>query len=319
MKYNRLPLDKLGISGSWEEHVNRGSRGQDFGWFDYQGEPVYAMNDGVVMQKDSNQSCGYYLWIKHEFNDYDLWSRYLHLKEASPYVNVGDRVTRGQKIANMGGTFGYATHLHFELWKVPKGWSFNWNDRNKYAVRGTDYVFAFDDQYISNESKKTIFRVLGTGKQVSRDKNKNQIEVVGNLLRCRNGAGTNQSVLGYIDFGVYNYTETKESGGYTWYNIGFGWIAGTKEDTKVYPKQEPKPEPTPMPTDDKDKKIKELEEEIKKLNTELLAQKKLIEEQNKKIDELIESNNNYSNLRVFVANKEGYYYIKLNKEEKVYF
>ena len=312
MKYNKLPLDKLGITGSFEEHVNRGSRGQDFGWFDYEGEPIYSINDGVVMQKDSNQSCGYYLWIKHEFKDYDLWSRYLHLKEPA-IVNVGDKVERGQHIANMGGTFGYATHLHFELWKVPKGWNFNWYDRENYAVRGTDYVFAFDNQKISSSSDNSvIMRVVGTNNQVPKDTSKNQIEVIGDYLRCRSEAGTDQTVLGYIDYGLYDYTETKEVNGYTWYKVASGWIAGVEGDVNIYKK-----EITPVLDDDKDKKINELQKQIKQLDTELLAQKALVEEQKNQIDQLTKKLDTKLNLKKYEAYSD--IYIRMKQGDQIYF
>ena len=208
-------------------------KGVDLGWNEYQGEPVYAINDGVVMFVDKttgSNNAGNYIWIKHEFNDYALWSRYCHLKDNSTLVKVGQKVTRGQQIANMGGTYGYATHLHFEMWKTPKNWTFNWNDRSKYLANPLNFTFAFEDQSIGTcELSKVITRVLGTSKQVKRDTSKNQIEVVGEYLRVRKGAGTNQTILGYIDYGIYDYTETKIANDYTWYHISSGWIAGTKK------------------------------------------------------------------------------------------
>lgn len=325
-KYNKLPLDFNGITGSWEEHVERGSRGQDFGYFDYQGEPVYAINDGTVDQVDYNDSCGNYIWIKHEYDDqHDLWSRYLHLKDGTTKVSVGQKVSRYQQIANMGNTgSSTATHLHFEVWFVPKGWAFNWNDRNKYAVRGTDYCYLFDGQTVANDTRALVIRVLGTNNQVARDTSKDQIEVFELFLRCRADAGTDKEVYGYIDTGFYNYDATKEANGYTWYHVPAGWIAGTEEDTKVYPKQNPTP-PTPIP-DDKDKKnaelqkqVSDLQETIKKQDTDLLAQKSLIEEQTKKIEELNDLLSKYSNLKTFKALNKGLYYICLKKNEKVYY
>lgn len=327
MKYNRLPLKKLGITGTWQEHTSRGSRGIDFGYFDYQGEDVYAMNDGVVDQIDKStgtNNAGVYVWIKHSYTDsQDIWSRYCHLAEGSVCVSVGQTVSRGQKIANMGGTYGYATHLHFETWLVPKGWAFNWNDRNKYSLPATDYAFAFPDQYIGSDAdNKVIQKVVGS--PVGRDTTQNQIEVFNLFLRCRADAGTDKAVLGYIDTGYYNYTETKEANGFTWYHIPAGWIAGTEEDTIVYPKQNPTP-PTPIP-DDKDKKnaelqkqVSDLQETIKKQDTDLLAQKSLIEEQTKKIEELNDLLSKYSNLKTFKALNKGLYYICLKKNEKVYY
>lgn len=311
MKYNRLPLKKLGITGTWEEHINRGSRGQDFGWFDYQGEPIYAMNDGTVMEINKNSSAGNYIWVKHEFTNYDIWSRYLHIKDGSIKVKTGQKVIRGQELANMGNTGNSTgTHLHFETWVVPKGWKFNFNDRSKYSKPSTDNAFAFDDQHIgTSPNNKVITRVIGTSKQAKRDTTKNQIEVVGEFLRARKGAGTNQTILGYIDFGIYDYIETKTSNNYTWYNLGFCWIAGTKEDTKIYPKENPE--------DDKDKKIAELEEQVKKLDTELLAQKTLVEKQKEEIDQLNEKLSNYANLEEHNVDKTEY--IKLINGDRIYF
>ena len=311
MKYNRLPLKKLGITSTWEEHISRGTRGQDFGWFDYQGEPIYAMNDGIVMDIGKNSSAGNYIWIKHEFTNNDMWSRYLHIKDGGVKVKIGQKVTRGQEIAIMGNTGNSTgTHLHFETWVVPKGWKFNFNDRAKYSEPSTDNAFAFDDQYIgTSPNNKVITRVIGTSKQAKRDTTKNQIEVVGEFLRARKGAGTNQTILGYIDFGIYDYTETKTSNNYTWYNLGFCWIAGTKEDTKIYSAESLE--------DDKDKKIAELEEQVKKLDTELLAQKTLVEEQKEEIDQLNEKLSNYSNLKEYNADKTEY--IKLINGDRIYF
>ena len=328
MKYNKLPLKFNGITepylstaGPYYSKSNP-HKGVDLGWNDnYGGQyntPVYAINDGIVMYVDKttgNNNAGNYIWIKHEFNDYALWSRYCHLKDNSTLVKPNQKVTRGQQIATMGGTFGYAVHLHFEMWKTPKNWSFNWNDRMKYLVNPTDYTFLFDDQVIgTSTNNKVITKVLGTSKQAKRDTTKNQIEVVGEFLRVRKGAGTNQTILGYIDYGIYDYTETKISNGYTWYNLGFGWIAGTKEDTKVYPKEDP--------TDDKDKKIKELEEQVKKLDTELLAQKTLVEKQKEEIDKLHEELSKTSKYKeyeaknkVFIEFEPGdkFYYLTLEK------
>lgn len=322
MKYNRLPLKKLGITGTWEEHINRGSRGQDFGWFDYQGEPIYAMNDGTVMEINKNSSAGNYIWIKHEFTNYDIWSRYLHIKDGSIKVKTGQKVTRGQEIANMGNTGNSTgTHLHFETWVVPKGWKFNFNDRAKYSKPSTDNAFAFDDQHIgTSPNNKVITRVIGTSKQAKRDTTKNQIEVVGYQLRCRKGAGTNQTILGYIDYGIYDYTETKVANGYTWYHISIGWIAGTKEDTKIYPKEEKKEKVV----DNITKTMEELENynqelivEIDKLTAEVEEQKKIIEEQNKSIQNLQNKNQNQPKYKKFVCKNE-LIYIKMTKDDEIY-
>ena len=334
MKYNKMPLQFNGIT---EHYLSTASpyysksnphKGLDLGWHDYQGEPVYSINDGTVLdvgKSTGSGNAGNYIWIKHNYDSKnDLLSRYCHLKDNSIKIKKGQKVTRGQQIASMGGTYGYATHLHFEMWKVPKNYSFNWNDRMKYLVDPLTYTFAFEDQKIGSDADdKKIIRVLGTSKIVKRDTTKNQIEVVGPVLRIRKGAGTNQTVLGYIDYGIYNYSETKTANGYTWYNLGFGWIAGTKEDTKVYPKEEQLPDTGKVIEEnqnlDTNKKIEELQKEIE-------SQKITIEEQNKKIEELSKelincqnSSQFVANLKEFVADKEGYWKIYLKKDEKIYY
>lgn len=319
MKYCKMPLKFNGITEAYmsteSPYYSKSNphKGVDLGWNEYQGEPVYAINNGVVMFVDKttgSNNAGNYIWIKHEFTDYALWSRYCHLKDNSTLVKVGQKVTRGQQIASMGGTYGYATHLHYEMWKTPKNWKFNWNDRMKYLVNPLNFTFAFEDQSIgTGELSKVITRVLGTSKQAKRDTSKNQIEVVGEYLRIRKGAGTNQTILGYIDYGIYDYTETKNANNYTWYNLGFGWIAGTKEDTKIYPKEEQ--------TDDKDKKIAELEEQVKKLDTELLAQKTFVEKQKEEIEQLNEKLSNYANLKEHKVDKTEY--ITLINGDRIYF
>lgn len=324
MKHCKMPLKFNGITEAYMSteapyySKSNPHKGVDLGWHEYQGEPVYAINDGVVMFVDKttgSNNAGNYIWIRHEFTDYALWSRYCHLKDNSTLVKVGQKVTRGQQIASMGGTYGYATHLHYEMWKTPKNWKFNWNDRMKYLVNPLNFTFAFEDQSIgTGELSKVITRVIGTSKQAKRDTTKNQIEVVGEFLRARKGAGTNQTILGYIDFGIYDYIETKISNNYTWYNLGFCWIAGTKEDTKIYPKENPE--------DDKDKKNAELEEQVKKLDTELLAQKTLVEKQKEEIDKLHEELSKTSQYKEYEAkNKEfivfepgdKFYYLTLEK------
>ena len=391
-KYMRYPVNWVAIT----TYFSSSHYALDYGWNSAHGGanvPVYAVADGKVFdigRSTGSGNAGIYVWTRHEFANYDILTRYAHLQDGSIKVYVGSTIKQGQQIANMGGTFGYANHLHHDVWKVPKGYKFNWGDRAKYAVNPTQYLFLFDDQS-HGENANGVTRVVGSKNIVSRNTNNNQIEVVGSL-KCRKGAGTNQSILGLIDYGIYNYSETKTANGYTWYNVGFGWIAGTKEDTKVYPKQEVKkigkpvakdtsknqveiitdilicrsgsgtsytnlglmnkgyydftdtfkdntytwyhlvdgwvadtkddikiyPKTEPLP-DDKDKQIEELKKQVEKLDAEILAQKNLIEEQNEKIEKLTELLGNYSTLKVFEAPKKDYYYIVLNKDDKVYY
>lgn len=78
------------------------------------GTPIVAMADGIVIiSKDSGWNGGYgqYIVIKHTNNTQTL---YAHLSKND--VTVGQRVTQGQKIGELGNT-GRSTgpHLHFEV------------------------------------------------------------------------------------------------------------------------------------------------------------------------------------------------------------
>ena len=81
---------------------------------------------------------------------------------------------------------------------------------------------------------------------VPRDENKNQIEVKQGItqLRVRSNPSLQGSILGLATTGFYNYYETAEADGYTWYRIADGqWIAYSPDWENVYPKKEPTPAP----------------------------------------------------------------------------
>jgi hypothetical protein len=73
---------------------------------------VAAANGEIVYADWSSNGEGYMVKIKHNNN---LFTEYFH-GDGKFYVKVGDRVTQGQDIMNMGAT-GNATgtHLHFAV------------------------------------------------------------------------------------------------------------------------------------------------------------------------------------------------------------
>jgi len=89
--------------------------GIDLGWSNASGhnQPIYAIEDGIVIYKQVQTSGGKVLHIKHS-NGYV--SEYAHMN--SWLVNKGDKVKKGQQIGTMGKT-GRVTgeHLHFGLYK----------------------------------------------------------------------------------------------------------------------------------------------------------------------------------------------------------
>jgi murein DD-endopeptidase MepM/ murein hydrolase activator NlpD len=76
------------------------------------GSPIYAANFGEVHQTGYQWSLGNYIILRHE-NDY--YTIYAHLSKI--YVNLGQRVNRGNVIGTMGNTgFSTGTHLHFSVY-----------------------------------------------------------------------------------------------------------------------------------------------------------------------------------------------------------
>jgi hypothetical protein len=84
----------------------------DFNRTDDYGDPVSASAAGTVSKVGNTGSTSYGRWI--EINHGNGWTtRYAHLSAQS--VSVGQKVSRGQKIGNVGSTGGSSgPHLHFE-------------------------------------------------------------------------------------------------------------------------------------------------------------------------------------------------------------
>lgn len=76
---------------------------------------------------------------------------------------------------------------------------------------------------------------------VPRDEYRNQIEVLEGVdkLRVRTAPSLSAEAIGHANPGFYNYLETTDADGYTWYRISdSNWIASNDEWTKVYPAKE---------------------------------------------------------------------------------
>jgi len=75
------------------------------------GTPIYASADGVVVHAGWASGYGRLVKIKHEFG-YE--TRFGHLSKIR--VNVGQKVSRGERIGDMGNTGrSTGTHLHYEI------------------------------------------------------------------------------------------------------------------------------------------------------------------------------------------------------------
>lgn len=236
-------------------------------------DTVVAHSDGIVtiiqtgevnnQGSTGNASYGNFIKIEHN-NGYQ--TLYAHLDTVN--VKVGNRVKKGDILGIMGNTGNsYGAHLHFEVWKD--------------NVRINPYEYLNKDLF---ESIETILR----------DENKNQLKVNVDDLRIREDASINSKILGVALLnGIYNYYETKENDGYTWYRIGDNkWLAANNDWITIYPKKEEQLE--------KNLEIENLKKEINTLT-----------EENKTLKEQLE------NFKIFIAPKEDFYYIKLNKNQEL--
>ena len=71
---------------------------------------------------------------------------------------------------------------------------------------------------------------------VVRDENKNQIEVKVMDLNVRVNPTTSAEAIGVANIGFYDFYETMDADGYTWYKIAEGqWVASNDEWTTIYP------------------------------------------------------------------------------------
>lgn len=136
----RYPVNYINIT----QYYSTKHRAIDLGWSSkYYGsnQHIYACFDGVVIVNSYASDAGYYVAIRHDNGDV---SRYLHLKDKS-WVNVGQRVVKGEHIGNMGDT-GNArgNHLHFDLTK------------NGARVNPLDYLYVYNGQIVSDACKNVV-------------------------------------------------------------------------------------------------------------------------------------------------------------------
>lgn len=88
------------------------------------GEPIYAVADGtVVASSESGPGWGVYVKIAHNIGGTSVTSLYAHMDWGTRRVSVGDTVSAGQLIGQVGDT-GRAngTHLHLEI-RVNNGYA----------------------------------------------------------------------------------------------------------------------------------------------------------------------------------------------------
>lgn len=81
------------------------------------GTPIQAIADGVVLEvRDNDPEYGSYVLIQHQIDGQTISSRYAHMIEGSSPLAVGDVVSVGALVGQVGNT-GLSTgaHVHFEI------------------------------------------------------------------------------------------------------------------------------------------------------------------------------------------------------------
>lgn len=142
----RCPVNYLSIV----QRRHKGYEAIDFGWGCEKGkeQPVYAVDDGMVIYNRYQITGGYVIEIQH---DNGLISEYGHLKKDSQRVLEGYRVKKGQQIANMGSSgIVSGMHLHFELKKSNGIYT-----GHKKSIDAMPYLNIYDGQEIvANKNKE---------------------------------------------------------------------------------------------------------------------------------------------------------------------
>lgn len=208
-------------------------KGIDMCWnslYGGQNAPVFAPADGEVVAckdgmgntyKTGVSNWGNYVKIKHATGVYTLSA---HLQKDSLKVKVGDKVKRGQQIANMNNS-GYSdgSHVHFEVYVGGSG--------TGYRVDPLKYTYAYPDDTVKESTDKEYgimhySPVVYVGKPVERNAGAKQIEVTSSCLYARVGHSTSDMKLGFVNKGFYNVVDVyEESKKRTWYNVGEFWCA----------------------------------------------------------------------------------------------
>ncbi len=81
------------------------------------GTPIYSVADGtVVASSESGPGWGVYVKVAHNINGVNVTSLYAHMTYGTRAVQVGDTVSAGQLLGQVGDTGrAFGTHLHLEI------------------------------------------------------------------------------------------------------------------------------------------------------------------------------------------------------------
>ena len=129
------PVDfsKGGVMTQPPHDVGNGTAsGVDYNYGKNTPGPIYAVRDGTVTQAGPASGYGNWVMIEHEENGKKISSYYGHIANGGYFVKVGDKVTKGQHIADIGaGIVGLSSgpHVHAGLKMDPQATAADYQSR----------------------------------------------------------------------------------------------------------------------------------------------------------------------------------------------
>lgn len=160
----------------------------------------------------------------------------------------GKIIKEGEPICFEGKETATANHLHITCGIGSASKSIK-NKNEKWVTLGDckkpEDIFYIDSNFTKIKNMRGLkFEILPMideikkiGFPVERDISKNQIEILVDTLKIRDDYSLEGNILGYINKGIYDYTEVKVND-YVWYRINDGWIYVSENMIKVYEKEE---------------------------------------------------------------------------------
>lgn len=153
----RCPVDKISIVRGFKDTGVNKHYGVDFGYYSEgnENQPVYAVDDGVVIYNRHQISGGYVIHILHDYGEGGYYvTEYGHLLKGSQRVKEGTRVRKGQMIARMGKSgICSGPHLHFGVYRGAK---INYNKKANF-LDPIRFLNRYTGQICTKEAENMIY------------------------------------------------------------------------------------------------------------------------------------------------------------------
>ncbi len=231
-----MPVAEVGITNNFHPTKHLGT---DFGWLSNAYQPIYACDDGVVVDVFSNSSVGNSIVIQHNYgNGKHRWTGYIHLHKL-PNFKIGDVVLYGQQIGIMGNTGkSSGNHLHLYLSDITSE-RYTWTKmKNNCTINPLNFLYCDKSKiykFASDFKPKWLQDVLVYPPSVEKDSSKHQVNInsdTRNLRRSPNGSIYPE----YIKRGLYTIYDVVNAGKYKWGLIKDGfWVAIMEGDDEYLP------------------------------------------------------------------------------------